>query len=315
MVRGDQEAGGVRSTKPAALSAAQKKQAETFLATLFAAGSQETLRSRDGDALASAAAYAYRCYLQTSLPFLQVFRVPSSDPLGAPRRFLIAINRDRPFLVDTTLAACAEAGVAVRLLLHPIYRVQREGKGTGTGKDRGKDSGKSEGKGVLRALASSNTAKASSPKDHSTQANAQAYSAKETPGKNKTDSQTESLLLVELSPEALGKMASLRRVVAEAIDDLIRATDDWQEMLKSADTTAQELEQAGAGQAAAYLRWLMDDHFTFLGTLIGKGRASKSLRRFHQAANRPQGAHEPKGVVEVWKARTLSRVHLSLRWI
>ena len=290
MVRGDEEDGSIRAAKPAALAVAEKKQAETFLATLFSAGSQETLRSRDGDALAAAAAHAYRCYLRTALPFLEVFHVPSSDPLGAPRRFLISINRDRPFLVDSTLAACNEAGVAVRLLLHPVFVAQRENKSKGT----------DTGTGRLRALQAHQEAKSSARRSPS-----------QNPKAAQDQAQAESLLLVELSPEALGKMATLRRRVHEATDDLIRATDDWQEMRQAAGAVAQALDQAGETQAAAYLRWLMDDHFTFLGTLIGTGRSSKALGVFTKPGNRPKEAHEPSGVVEVWKARTRSRVHLS----
>ena len=62
-------------------------------------------------------------------PPLCYFASPPPTRWAPPRRFLLAINYDRPFLVDTTHAACAEVGVAVRLLLHPVFAVERDSQG------------------------------------------------------------------------------------------------------------------------------------------------------------------------------------------
>jgi glutamate dehydrogenase len=139
------------------------------------------------------------------------------------------INDDMPFLVDSVMAELTEQRFDAHLVLHPRFIVERN-----TG-------------GALVALLASSTAGASQSR--------------------------ESLIQVHIdrihSEDARNALViALDHVLA----DVRRAVDDWKPMLERVNTLIAEMTSSlpelrvdDLGESVAFLRWLMDDNFTFLG--------------------------------------------------
>ncbi|WP_420465444.1 NAD-glutamate dehydrogenase [Panacagrimonas sp.] len=133
---------------------------------------------------------------------------------------------DMPFLVDTLVMAVRDAGAAIDWSVHPVCRVQRDAQG-----------------GLTQQL---------------------------------LGEQAESWIHLEF--EALtdrDAYAALERAVADRIDDLRRVVADYAPMRERLLAAAESLEQAppvaGADpseqrEAAAFLRWLDQGHFTLLAS-------------------------------------------------
>jgi len=139
------------------------------------------------------------------------------------------VTDDMPFLVDSTSLALVEAGVSYHRLIHPVYNIVR---------DQG---------GHLMNLAPS-----SEPLERS---------------------QRESVIHFEIDretdPDAL---AELHRKIQIHLEDVNKAVRDWCNILDQASDACKQLEKARTPyskeqvwETIDYLRWLMDNHFTFLG--------------------------------------------------
>ena len=139
------------------------------------------------------------------------------------------VNDDMPFLVDSVVAALNRMGLAVLLLIHPVIRVARASDGTVT------------------AVAASAE-------------NAAGFTA-------------ESVLHVEVTQQPEGpRHEEMARHLALALGHVRAAVEDWQPMLAALDAQIAEMEAQPPPVAAddlaeglAFLRWLRDDNFTFLG--------------------------------------------------
>ncbi|MFQ5984543.1 MAG: NAD-glutamate dehydrogenase [Alphaproteobacteria bacterium] len=163
-------------------------------------------------------------------PKIRVFN-PSYEEHGWQSTHTIVeiVNDDMPFLVDSTAAALNRLELTVHLRIHPILRVRR-----GAG-------------GELVDLLDGEV------------------------GGGETRS--ESVLHVEVSqqstPEALDAIEQeLERVLA----DVRAAVEDWRPMLARLDETLEKLEaspppvaSAEIAEGRAFLEWIRDNHFTFLG--------------------------------------------------
>ena len=134
------------------------------------------------------------------------------------------VNRDRPFMVDSVVAAFNRHNLTVHLLIHPVIRIGRDGDGW---------------------LVSIDGA----------------------------DGAAESVIHVQVSQQPSGPRrreieADLRQVLAD-----VRVTvDDWKPMLDRVEAVIGELETAPTplgdeeiAEARAFLQWIHDDHFTFMG--------------------------------------------------
>src|SRR5260221_11821650 len=134
-----------------------------------------------------------------------------------------------PFLVDSVMAELTEQRFDAHLVLHPRFIVERDTSG------------------ALVALLASSTAGASPS--------------------------LESLIQVHIdrihSEDARNALViALDNVLA----DVRRAVDDWQPMLERVNTLIAEMTSSlpelrvdDLDESVAFLRWLMDDNFTFLG--------------------------------------------------
>ncbi|WP_068680354.1 MULTISPECIES: NAD-glutamate dehydrogenase [unclassified Variovorax] len=139
------------------------------------------------------------------------------------------VNDDMPFLVDSVTMEVNRHGLTLHLIIHPLMAVER-----------GAD-------GVLRGLASETDA---SP-----------------------DARGESFIHVEVDrvPEP-ARMEALAADLERVLDDVRQAVADWKLMqervlaiVQGLDDRPPPLPPQELAEGQAFLRWLADDHFTFLG--------------------------------------------------
>jgi glutamate dehydrogenase len=151
------------------------------------------------------------------------------DEAGAAISVLEISNDDMPFLVDSILGEVQARGLAVLALLHPIFKTDRDGAGQ------------------LRKILG--------PGDQ-----------------NWHDGQQESYIAVLLKamPAAAGE--EVVAAIVTILDEVRVAVEDWGRMRRRLAAAIGELERVSAPVAAdlrtealAFLNWLAEDNFTFLG--------------------------------------------------
>src|SRR4051794_30187589 len=106
---------------------------DSFLPLMFAGVPAEDLVRYESRELAELAESAWQ-FLQQRKPGPPKIRFESrSGPMGAERIRAVSvieiINSDMPFLLDSVLAELTEQSVDVRLVLHPIFTVERDHNG------------------------------------------------------------------------------------------------------------------------------------------------------------------------------------------
>jgi glutamate dehydrogenase len=203
-----------------------------FVTQVFAEAVPEDLLHYRACEIAEIAEGTWR-FLGERQPQTPKVRVSTPHATGGQRLNDVSIveilNDDMPFLVDSVMAELTEQRFDAHLVLHPRFIIERD-----TG-------------GALVALQTPSTAGASR--------------------------QRESLIQVHVdrihSEDARNALViALDHVLA----DVRRAVDDWKPMLERANTligemtsSLPELRVDDLGESVAFLRWLMDDNFTFLG--------------------------------------------------
>ena len=142
------------------------------------------------------------------------------------------INDDMPFLVDSIMGEIQALNVAVRLVAHPIIRVER-----------------TEG-GAYQRLVDVDTR----------------------PEGGNHDTIQESVIVILLDALNPEQRRDLMTAISTTLDDVRVAVSDWQAMVGRVEQAASRFEQSIAQVGAdtgretlAFCRWLMDDHFTLLG--------------------------------------------------
>ncbi len=151
------------------------------------------------------------------------------------------INDDMPFLVDSVAMELSRHGFGIHLSIHPIFAVVRDAEGRLTGIAQRRDAA--------------------------------------------TDAVFESFMHVEIDRQSdPAVLEALEQDLARILGDVRRAVQDWRAMRQSVDRVIADLEPASRHLPAeqldeikAFLTWLADDHFTFLGyaayDLEGDGEA------------------------------------------
>ena len=138
------------------------------------------------------------------------------------------LNDDMPFIVDSILGCLGRMHHGVHLLIHPIVRVERNGEGARTG-----IAAATGGAGVV----------------------------------------AESVLHIEIDehsdPEVLKEIEAR---LHDVLHDVRAAVEDWHLILEKLDESITELdrpiplESEEIDEARAFLEWMRDNHFTFLGS-------------------------------------------------
>ena len=171
--------------------------------------------------------------LRTRKPGEPIIRIinpdPGTDGWSCEHTVIEIVNDDMPFLVDSITAELNRLNLTVFLVIHPVIRVRR-----------GKSGRLTE---ILAADDPSN------------------------------DSVAESVMHIEIMEQSLPE--SLNRVkqrLHEVLGDVRNSVDDWRAMrvqvadlIAELDSEPPPLAADELDEARAFLRWLEDDNFTFLG--------------------------------------------------
>ncbi|WJK42995.1 NAD-glutamate dehydrogenase [Solwaraspora sp. WMMA2056] len=238
-----------------------------------------------------AAARSHRELAGSRLPGeLKLRLTPPGD--GQPHTVIEIVTDDMPFLVDSVTALLTERHLDVQLLVHPLVVVRREPLGQLT-----------------------------------------EVAADVEPDDAIDGDLVESWIRIELDPvrDAVDR-DRLRRDLKRVLTDVREAVEDWPKMRRRALALADELVEAtGRDQQALpvpdkdvtdsveLLRWLADDHFTFLGyreyRLVDSGDGDKALvavlgsglgiLRQDQTRPRPLASMTPQAAAKAMEQRLL----------
>ncbi|MEN2988968.1 NAD-glutamate dehydrogenase [Tistrella sp. BH-R2-4] len=215
------------------------RDAMAFIRAYYAGGLDEL--PAGGARRLAGAALGHMAFARTRHPgetLVDVFN-PDIDRHGwQSRHSVVMINTDdRPFLVDSVVAALNQMGLALHGLIHPIVTLRRDDDGRYLGiaaTDGDTGDGEDQPGRVLR----------------------------------------ESFMLIEVTrqPDAEA-LARIRGRLVEILGDVALAVDDWRQMRDEIDRAIADIEALPdttlpddiASEHAAFLRWIRDDNFTFLG--------------------------------------------------
>ncbi len=201
-----------------------------FLKQYFADVPVDDLTGRDEATMARAALdhLEFGAKRRRSQALLRIFN-PTEQEHGYKSKFsfIEMINTDMPFLVDSVAAAINRHNLAVHITVHPIITVIRDSKGNLTG---------------IAAPGSKQSRK---------------------------ESFVRFAIDRESDPAAL---KILEQEIRKVLGDVKVAVRDWQKMRERMVETCDLLENGPKGvdpqlreESQALLRWMADDHFTFLG--------------------------------------------------
>jgi len=213
------------------LEASRFETAERFLRQFYANVPPDDILNEKPDNLYGAALALWNHGQSRALGACKV-RVhnPKSEEQGWKSSHTIVeiINDDMPFLVDSVTAALGELGLEVYLIIHPIVRLVR-------------DAG-----GKLTSLCQ--------------------------PGEAREGAVDESFMHIQISEQPADRSQQIREKLEAVLADVRAAVEDWAEMrkrLRKIDARLKEapppLPEAEIAECVAFLEWMNDDHFTFLG--------------------------------------------------
>lgn len=144
---------------------------------------------------------------------------------------LLIINADMPFLVDSIRMALNRRGMTVHLIIYPVIEVKRDGKGD-----------------LLDILF---------PRDDKKTANG----IRESFIHVETDRQTEKKIIQELTND----IEHVLHEVQSAVDDWQKMKDQMTQVIAQTSNQSLPIEQEQRNEDLAFLQWLNNDNFTFLG--------------------------------------------------
>jgi glutamate dehydrogenase len=154
---------------------------------------------------------------------------PAADGWESPYTAIEIVSDDMPFLVDSVTMELARQGYGIELIIHPVMRVVRDGDGV-----------------LQEVLASGATA---------------------------FGFQAESVIHVEVARQAASeRLAVLHSGIEVVLEEVRAAVEDWAAMRARTTELATELRRQAPpcgshelAEAQAFLAWLADENFTFLG--------------------------------------------------
>ncbi|HLU40920.1 MAG TPA: NAD-glutamate dehydrogenase, partial [Microthrixaceae bacterium] len=156
------------------------------------------------------------------------------------------VTDDMPFLVDSVTMALTAGGHDVHVVVHPQMLVRREVTGTLVDLVSEEDAARSDGGAAAVEV------RAAAAGHHLLR---------------------ESWMHIEIDRESdAGDLADIENALHKVLTDVREAVEDWERMRERALAVVEELEtdppplpEEEITEGAALLRWLADDHFTFLG--------------------------------------------------
>ncbi|WP_421707942.1 NAD-glutamate dehydrogenase [Algihabitans sp.] len=205
--------------------------AERFLRLFFAHVPPDDLSDQTPENLAGAARSVWS-FAQNRKPGRAKVRVYNATAKthgwSCPHTIVEIVNDDMPFLVDSVTAAMNRREIEVRLVIHPILPMERDEKGDLL---RLGDRQEVEIAGAAESC---------------------------------------MLLMIEEQPAALH--TEIAEVLEVVLRDVRLAVEDWRpirqrcrDLIRDLDRNPPRLPREEVEEAVAFLEWLDDDHFTFLG--------------------------------------------------
>ncbi|HYZ81566.1 MAG TPA: hypothetical protein VE571_09875, partial [Solirubrobacteraceae bacterium] len=151
------------------------------------------------------------------------------DGWSSPHTVVEIVSDDMPFIVDSVTMELSRQGCNIELMVHPVMRVVRDAEGA-----------------LTRVLE---------------------------PGATALGFITESVIHAEVAHESdPERLSGLRAGVERVLDEVRAAVEDWAPMRAKTTALATELRRQAPpadphelAEAEAFLAWLADEHFTFLG--------------------------------------------------
>ncbi|HEX6144579.1 MAG TPA: NAD-glutamate dehydrogenase [Geminicoccaceae bacterium] len=139
------------------------------------------------------------------------------------------VHKDMPFLVDSVSMALNRMGLVIHLTIHPVIAVRRDARGT---VEDLVEAERADGEATIESYMHFEIDRLSDPR----------------------------------------RMAAIEDELRRVLGDVRAAVDDWQQMLGKVQLALDELERArahiegeDADEVEAFLKWIADNHFTFLG--------------------------------------------------
>ncbi len=199
----------------------------------------------------------------------------------SPHTVIEIVSDDMPFIVDSVTMDLTRKGYGIHLVIHPVVRIRRDENG------------------------------------HIVDVH--------DPDTDETEATPESILHAEVGREHdQALLDELHRSVEKVLDQVRAATEDWQAMRARAIALTEELDQssppgideATTRETTAFLGWLANDNFTFLGyreyDLVVEGNDSllkpvegSGLGILRQASNKPPKRLSPRAVAYSREAQIL----------
>lgn len=202
--------------------------AESFVQDYFRGVAEEDLAQYSPEQLATSALGHLRrgAVRKRSQALVRVFNPDRArDGWSSTHTVVEVIVDDMPFLVDSVTMVLTHAALTIHLMVHPVLIADRDAQGR------------------LRSISAHNEA-----------------------GKR------ESWQQIQIDRIDDAKARDLEAKICKTLDDVRAAVNDWSEMRQRAAALAQEIERTrlpvakdDATEAAEFLRWMADNHFTFLG--------------------------------------------------
>lgn len=172
-------------------------------------------------------------HIKNSLDFIQQrsfgkLRIRVYAEPEQKRTIIELVNDDMPFLVDSVSQFLADREIEILHFFHPVCRIKRDKDG-----------------------------------------NFVNFSDME----GKFDGLSESIMQIHISMVASAEVANeLQEKLTEIMEDVRKSTGDWQVMMRRLDqiisdftSTPVPVEQSHLTEVTGFLRWLGNNHFTFLG--------------------------------------------------
>ncbi|HVS64881.1 MAG TPA: NAD-glutamate dehydrogenase [Thermoanaerobaculia bacterium] len=204
-----------------------------FLRVFYADVPKRDLADRADEELIAAARAIWR-HGRQRIPGVAKVRVynPSGERHGwsSPHTVVEVMNDDMPFLVDSTTAALSRAGGELVMVIHPMIPVERDGEGRLVDLA---DPGQTGGGGAT----------------------------------------VESFMQITLRRLPAPRLGEIEDELHRVLGQVRVAVEDWGSMRERCEETLAELRHSPpplppgeVSEVADFLEWLIDDHFTFLGT-------------------------------------------------
>lgn len=208
-----------------------------FISSFFVAASLEDLKETEPEKLFGIAYSIWELagHRAAASPLVRVFNPDlRKDGWKTPHTVIQIVNDDMPFLVDSITGYLSNiCGYRIHIMHHPVLTLKRDRRGKRLKTCEGPGAEVEMAKGAL----------------------------------------SESYLHVEIDAQTDAKiLTGIEKDILKILGDVRSAVTDWKPILAKADETIAELEQRGRGknkhlfdEARAFMVWLKDDNFTFLG--------------------------------------------------